>query len=89
MKTAKLLFYALVLFLMVLGAFALFGLIVSAAQYLIWLGAIVLIGFVVVKLLQKKPEQRPELEVSQAERELQAAIRRIEEIKRAQLPEKK
>ena len=89
MKTAKLLFYALVLFLMVLGAFALFGLIVSAAQYLIWLGAIVFIGFIVVKLLQKKPEQRPELEVSQAERELQAAIRRIEEIKRAQLPEKK
>ena len=89
MKTAKLLFYAVVLFLMVMGAFAVFGLIVSAAQYLIWLGAIILIGFVVVKLLQKKPEQRPELEVSQAERELQAAIRRIEEIKRAQLPEKK
>jgi threonine/homoserine/homoserine lactone efflux protein len=86
MKTAKLLFYAVVLFLMVMGAFALFGLIVSAAQYLIWLGAIVLIGFVVVKLLQKKPEKHPELEVSQAERELQAAIRRIEEIKRAQLP---
>ena len=86
MKTAKLLFYALVLFLMVIGAFALFGLIVSAAQYLVWLGAILLIGYVVVKLLQKKPEKRLELEGSPAERELQAAIRRIEEIKRAQLP---
>ena len=86
MKTAKLLFYAVLLFLMVMGAFALFGLIVSAAQYLVWLGAILLIGYVVVKLLSKKPEKRPELEVSQAERELQAAVRRIEEIKRAQLP---
>ena len=86
MKTAKLLFYAVVLFLMVMGAFALFGLIISAAQYLVWLGAILLVGFVVVKLLQKTPEKRPELETNQAERELQAAIRRIEEIKRAQLP---
>lgn len=85
MKTAKLLFYAIVLFLAAIGAFMLFGAIISVAQYLVWLGAILLVGFVVVKLLKKRPE-RPELKTSPAERELQDAIRRIEEIKRAQLP---
>ena len=85
MKTAKLLFYAMVLFLAVIGGFMLFGVLWGAAQYLVWLGAILLIGFVVVKLLKKKPE-RPELETSPAERELQDALRQIEEIKRAQLP---
>lgn len=85
MKTAKLLFYAAVLFLAAVGAFMLFGLIVTAAQYLVWLGAILLVGFVVVKLLKKQPE-KPALETNRADRELQDALRRIEEIKRAQLP---
>lgn len=86
MKTAKLLFYAIVLFLAVFGGFMLFGAIISAAQYLVWLGAILLAGFVAVKLLKKKKPERPQLETSPAERELQDALRRIEEIKRAQLP---
>ena len=85
MNIAKLLFYAIVLFLAAFGGFMLFGAIISAAQYLIWLGAILLIGFVAFKLLKRKPE-RPQLEASPADRELQDAIRRIEEIKRAQLP---
>lgn len=85
MKTAKLLFYAVVLFLAAFGGYMLFGAIIGIAQYLVWLGAILLIGFVAVKLLKKKP-QRPELESNPAERELQDALRRIEEIKRAQLP---
>lgn len=85
MKTAKLLFYAVILFLAAAGAFMLFGVLVTAAQYLVWLGAILLVGFVVVKLLKKRP-QRPELDESRADRELRAALRRIEEIKRAQLP---
>jgi threonine/homoserine/homoserine lactone efflux protein len=87
MKTAKLLFYAMMLFLAVFGGIMLFGAIISAAQYLIWLGAILLVGFVAVKLLTKKKSERPRLETgSPAERELQEAMRRIEEIKRAQLP---
>lgn len=85
MKTAKLLFYAVVLFLAAIGAFLLFGTIISIAQYLLWLAAILLVGFVAVKLLKKRPE-RPELKTSPAERELQDATRRIEEIRRAQLP---
>lgn len=85
MRTAKLIFYAIVLFLAVIGGFMLFGAIASIAQYLIWLGALLLAAFVVVKLLKKKPE-RPQLETSPADRELQDAIRRIEELKRAQLP---
>lgn len=86
MKTAKLLFYAVVLFLAAVGGFMLFGAIVSVAQYLIWLGAILLVGYLAVKLLKKKPE-RPQLETgSPADRQLQDALRKIEEIKRAQLP---
>lgn len=85
MRTAKLLFYAVVLFLAVMGGFWLFGAIASIAQYLIWLGALLLAGFVVIKLLKKSPE-RPQLETNPADRELQDAIRRLEELKRAQLP---
>lgn len=86
MKTAKLLFYAVVVFLAAVGGFMLFGAIVSIAQYLVWLGAILLVGYVAVKLLKKKPE-RPQLKAeSTEERELQDALRQIEEIKRAQLP---
>ncbi|MBD0371670.1 MAG: hypothetical protein ICV60_12595 [Pyrinomonadaceae bacterium] len=84
MKTAKLLFYAVVLFLAAFGGFMLFGAIISIAQYAIWLGAILLVGYVAVKLLKKKPE-RPQLNTSPEDRELQDALRRIEEIKRAQL----
>jgi hypothetical protein len=85
MKTAKLLFYAIVLFLAAIGGIMLFGAIVSIAQYLVWLGAILLVGFVAVKLLKKKPE-RPLIETRPVERDLQDAIRKIEDIKRAQLP---
>lgn len=88
MKTAKLLFYAVVLFLAAIGGFMLFGAIVSMAQYLVWLGAILLAGYVTVKLLKKKKKpERPQLKsASPEERELQDALRKIEEIKRAQLP---
>ncbi len=86
MKTAKLLFYAVVIFLAAIGGFMLFGAIVSIAQYLVWLGAILLAGYVVVKLLKKKPERRQLETASPEERELQDALRKIEEIKRAQLP---
>ena len=85
MKTAKLLFYAIVIFLAVLGGIALFGIITGLAQYLIWIGAFLLVGYVAFKVLKKKPDA-PQLEMSKEERQLQDALRRIEEIKRAQLP---
>ena len=86
MKTAKLLFYAAVIFLAAIGGFMLFGAIVSIAQYLVWLGAILLVGYVAVKVLKKKPQRAQLKTESPEERELQDALRRIEEIKRAQLP---
>lgn len=86
MKTAKLLFYAVVLFLAAFGGFMLFGAIISIAQYVVWLGAILLVGFVTVKLLKKKKPERPQLKRSAEELELHDALRKIEEIKRAQLP---
>jgi threonine/homoserine/homoserine lactone efflux protein len=85
MKTAKILFYAVLLFLAAVGGVMLFGALISIVQYLVWLGAIILIGYVAVKLLKKKPE-RPQLKATGAELELQDALRKIEEIKRAQLP---
>jgi threonine/homoserine/homoserine lactone efflux protein len=85
MKTAKLLFYAVVLFLAVIGGIMLFGVVVSLFQYIFWIGAILLVGYVAVKVLKKKPDA-PQLETSREERELQDALRRLEEIKRAQLP---
>jgi len=87
MKTAKLLFYAVVIFLAAVGGFMLFGAIISIAQYLVWLGAILLVGYVAVKLLKKKKPERPQLKTASPEElELQDALRKIEEIKRAQLP---
>ena len=87
MKTAKLLFYAVVIFLAAIGGFMLFGAIVSIAQYLVWLGAILLVGYVAVKLLKKRKPERPQLKTASPEElELQDALRQIEEIKRAQLP---
>jgi threonine/homoserine/homoserine lactone efflux protein len=86
MKTAKLLFYAAVIFLAAMGAFMLFGAIMSVVQYLFWLGAILLAGYVVVKLLKKKKPENSQLKAGAEERELQDALRKIEEIKRAQLP---
>jgi threonine/homoserine/homoserine lactone efflux protein len=85
MKTAKLLFYAIVIFLAVLGGIAIFGIITGLMQYLFWIGAILLVGYVAVKALKKRPEA-PQLEMSREERQLQDALRRLEEIKRAQLP---
>lgn len=85
MKTAKLLFYAVVIFLAVLGGIALFGIITGLMQYLFWIGALLLVGYVAVKALKKRPET-PQLEMSREERQLQDALRRLEEIKRAQLP---
>jgi threonine/homoserine/homoserine lactone efflux protein len=86
MKTAKLLFYVVVLFLAVIGGFAVFGAITWLLQYVFWIAAILLVGYVGVKLLTKKKTEPQRLETSPEERELQEALRRIEEIKRAQLP---
>ena len=85
MSTAKLLFYAIVLFLAAIGGVMLFGAIINIAQYLFWLGAIILAGYVVVKVLKKKPEPA-RLKTGSENIELEDALRRIEEIKRAQLP---
>jgi threonine/homoserine/homoserine lactone efflux protein len=86
MKTAKLLFYVVVLFLAIIGGFAVFGALAWIVQYVFWLAAILLVGYLGVKLLTKKKPEHPQLKTSPEERELQDALRRIEEIKRAQLP---
>jgi uncharacterized membrane-anchored protein YhcB (DUF1043 family) len=82
MKTAKLIFYALVILLAALGAFAVYGLVVAAIPYLFGLVAILLVGFVVVKMLKKS--DKPQLKAVDPDRELKEAIRQLEEIKRKQ-----
>lgn len=83
MKTAKLIFYALVLVLLAIGAFAIYGLVVAAIPYLLTVLAILLAGFVAVKLLKKS--EKPQLKAGDPDRELKEAIRQIEEIKRQQV----
>jgi hypothetical protein len=83
MTTAKLIFYAIVILLAAVGAFMLFGFVVAAIQYLVILGALLLVGLFVVKLL-KRPDDR-QLEANPGDRELKEAVRELEAIKRRQI----
>lgn len=83
MKTAKLIFYALVLVLVAIGAFAVYGLVVAAIPYLLAVLAILLVSFVAMKLL--KESDKPQLKPNDPDRELKEAIRQLEEIKRKQV----
>ncbi len=83
MKNAKIIFYAVVIFLAAIGAFMLFGFIVAAVQYLFILGVLILGGMLVVKLLKKSDD--PQLETKRASKELKEMQLKLEEIKRKQL----
>jgi membrane protein implicated in regulation of membrane protease activity len=83
MKTAKIIFYAIIIFLAAIGAFFIFGLVTAVLQYLFFFGLLLIAGLVVVKLLRKSDP--PQLEANHPERELKEAIRQLEELKRKQL----
>lgn len=83
MNIWKLILGLLVLLLAVVGAFAVFGLVVWVFQYLFWIGAFLVVGVVAYKLLSKP--SRPEPGLLPAEMELERADRLLEELKRKQL----
>jgi membrane protein implicated in regulation of membrane protease activity len=82
MKTAKLIFYAIIVFLAAIGAFAVFGLVTAILQYLFFFGVLLVAGLFALKVLRKS--DRPQLEANRPEKELKEAMRRLEEIKRKQ-----
>ncbi|MCA1593666.1 MAG: hypothetical protein LC754_13650 [Acidobacteria bacterium] len=83
MNFFKLILALVVLFLAVLGAFALFGLVAVVIKYLFFFGLLALAGLVGYKALKKT--DAPLLEANPFDRELERAQRSLEEIKRRQL----
>ena len=83
MKTARLIFHAVIILLAAIGAFFLFGIFTALIQYLFFIGVLLIAGVITVKLLRKSDS--PQLDAKRSERELNEAIRQLEELKRQQL----
>jgi threonine/homoserine/homoserine lactone efflux protein len=84
MKLFKLLFALVVLFLAVLGAFALFGLVAVLFKWLVILGVVALLGVGAYKLLSG-PDEDAHAALSPAEAELMKAERMLAELRRKEL----
>ena len=80
MNTVKMILIVLGLVFAAVLAFLALGLVITAVKYLIFIGVILVGGVLAFKLL-KNPE-RPQLETTTAERELEKARRALEEYKR-------
>ena len=83
MSFFKIILALLVLFLAVLGAFAIYGLVLVLLKWLVILGVIALAGVGAYKLLSKPDE--PRLELSSAETEMLKAEQMLADIRRKQL----
>ncbi len=79
----KLVLTLIALLLAIVGAFFLFGIVVSLIKLLLVVGVLVLVVSVAVKMLKKPDEERGELHG--ADVELERADRLLEELKRKQL----
>ena len=83
MSFFKIILALLVLFLAVLGALALYGLVLVLLKWLVILGVIALAGVGAYKLLSKPDE--PRLELTSAEAEMLKAEQMLADIRRKQL----
>ena len=83
MSFFKIILALLVLFLAVLGAFAIYGLVLVLLKWLVILGVIALAGVGAYKLLSKPDE--PRLELTSAEAEMLKAEQMLADIRRKQL----
>ena len=83
MSFFKIILALLVLFLAVLGAFAIYGLVLVLLKWLVILGVIALAGVGAYKLLSKRDE--PRLELSSAEAEMLKAEQMLAEVRQKQL----
>jgi hypothetical protein len=84
MKLFKLLLALVILFLAVLGAFAVFGLVLVLFKWLVIIGVIALVGVGAYKLLSG-PDEEERAALSPAEVELMKAERMLAEIRRKEL----
>jgi uncharacterized MnhB-related membrane protein len=84
MKLFKLLFALVVLFLAVLGAFALFGLVAVLFKWLVIFGVIAVLGVGAYKLLSG-PDEDAHAALSPAEAEMMKAERMLAELRRKEL----
>ncbi|MBV9928979.1 MAG: hypothetical protein JOZ96_28460 [Acidobacteria bacterium] len=84
MKLFKLLFALVVLFLAVLGAFALFGLVAVIFKWLVIFGVIALLGVGAYKLLSG-PDEDAHAALSPAEVEMLKAERMLAELRHKEL----
>ena len=83
MSFFKIILALLVLVLAVLGALALYGLVLVLLKWLVILGVIALAGVGAYKLLSKRDE--PRLELSSAEAEMLKAEQMLAEVRQKQL----
>jgi hypothetical protein len=83
MKTAKLIFHAIIILLAAIGAFFLFGIFTALIQYLFFIGVLLIAGFIAVKLLGGKSDE-PQLDAKRTDKKLKEALRQLEELKRKQ-----
>lgn len=83
MSFFKIILAMLVLFLAVLGAFAIYGLVLVLVKWLVIFGVIALAGVGAYKLLSKSDE--PRLGLSSAEIEMMKAEKMLAELRRKQL----
>jgi hypothetical protein len=84
MNFIKIILALAVAFLAVLGAFALFGLLIWVVKYLLILAVVALVGVGAYKLLSKSDNGSP-YELTSAEREMQNTERMLAELRRKQL----
>ena len=84
MNFFKVILALVVLFLAVLGAFAVFGLVAWLFKYLVFFGVIFLVGAVAYKALSKGERRQP-YQIEEPESELARADRLLEELRRRQL----
>jgi hypothetical protein len=84
MNFFKIILAIAVTILAVLGAFALFGLLVWLVKYLLIFAVVALVGVGAYKLLSKSDDGSLR-ELSSAEREMQSAERMLAELRRKQL----
>ena len=87
MKTIKLVLMLVGFIALVVLAFFLFGFAVALLQYLLVIGAVVLVGLLAYKVLRNPERAQPQLtDFKQQDKELARVRRKLDEYKRKELP---
>lgn len=84
MNVFKIILALVVLVLAALGAFAVFGIVAALFKYILFFGAVLLVGAVAYKAL-KKGGDRADYQLAEPEDDFARADRLLEEMRRKQL----